>query len=199
MNKHKISSKTFTMPKQLFVLSAPSGGGKTTVARHLLATFPDMKFSVSATTRAQRPGEEHGRDYFFLSKDEFAERINQGDLLEYEVIFGNYYGTLRSEVKRILDSGGIMIFDVDVKGALSLRTAFPEETLLMFIAPPSMDALEKRLRSRQTESAEQIALRLERAAMEMQSVEFFDEVIINDILPVTLDRAELVVREHIGQ
>lgn len=198
MNKHKISSKTFTMPKQLFVLSAPSGGGKTTVARHLLATFPDMKFSVSATTRAQRPGEEHGRDYFFLSKDEFAERINQGDLLEYEVIFGNYYGTLRSEVKRILDSGGIMIFDVDVKGALSLHTAFPEETLLMFIAPPSMDALEKRLRSRQTESAEQIALRLERAAMEMQSVEFFDEVIINDILPVTLDRAELVVREHIG-
>lgn len=186
------------MPKQLFVLSAPSGGGKTTVARHLLATFPDMKFSVSATTRAQRPGEEHGRDYFFLTKDEFAERINQGDLLEYEVIFGNYYGTLRSEVKRILDSGGIMIFDVDVKGALSLRTAFPEETLLMFIAPPSMDALENRLRSRQTESAEQIALRLERAAMEMQSVEFFDEVIINDILPVTLERAELVVREHIG-
>lgn len=90
-----------------------------------------------------------------------------------------------------------MIFDVDVKGALSLRTAFPEETLLMFIAPPSMDALEKRLRSRQTESAEQIALRLERAAMEMQSVEFFDEVIINDILPVTLERAEYVVREHI--
>ncbi|MBK9248876.1 MAG: guanylate kinase [Ignavibacteria bacterium] len=185
------------MPKQLFVLSAPSGGGKTTVARHLLATFPNLRFSVSATTRMQRPGEIHGKDYFFLSKDEFSIRINQGDLLEYEVIFGNYYGTLRSEVRRILESGESMIFDVDVKGALSLRRAFPDESLLMFIAPPSMDALEKRLRSRQTESAEQIALRLERAAMEMQSVDFFDEVIINDILTQTLDRAEEVVRMHI--
>ncbi len=183
--------------KQLIVLSAPSGGGKTTVARHLLSTFPAMRFSVSATTRPQRPGEEEGKDYFFLTREEFTKRIENNDLLEYEVIFGNMYGTLRSEIQKTLDNGDSMIFDVDVKGALSLRTAFPKETLLMFIAPPSMEALEQRLRFRQTETAEQIALRLERAAMEMQSADLFDTVIINDDLATTLRIAEDTVRKNI--
>lgn len=183
--------------KQLVVLSAPSGAGKTTVAKHLLATFPSLRFSVSATTRPQRPGEVNGRDYFFLTKEDFAKKIEHNDLLEYEMIFGNLYGTLRSEIQKSMDKGDVVIFDVDVKGALSLRNAFPKETLLLFIAPPCMETLEQRLRNRHTETSEQIAQRLERASMEMQSSLLFDAVIINDNLETTLQAAEDIVRNNI--
>lgn len=180
--------------KQLIVLSAPSGGGKTTVARRLLEVYPQLRFSVSATTRQMRPGETHGKDYFFLSREEFLRRIDEGDLLEYEEIFGNLYGTLRSEVERSLHDGVPLIFDVDVKGALSVRKAFPDDTLLMFISPPDMAILEQRLRARSTESDEQIRLRLARAAMEMQYIGQFDIVIINDDLQKTLLAAEQAVQ-----
>lgn len=180
--------------KQLIVLSAPSGGGKTTVARRLLEAYPQLRFSVSATTRQMRPGETHGKDYFFLSHEEFLRRIDEGDLLEYEEIFGNLYGTLRSEVERSLHDGVPLIFDVDVKGALSVRKAFPDDTLLMFISPPDMAILEQRLRARSTESDEQIRLRLARAAMEMQYIGQFDIVIINDDLQKTLLAAEQAVQ-----
>jgi guanylate kinase len=177
--------------KQLIVLSAPSGGGKTTVAKHLFTVFPQLTFSVSATTRHIRPGEVDGKDYYFLSHEEFQQKIAAGDLLEYEVIFDNYYGTLKSSVQRALDRGEVMVFDVDVKGALSLRKAFPDDTVLIFITPPTMDELEKRLRSRRTESEEQISLRLERAAMEMEQCSEFDKVIVNDKLSETLHEAEI--------
>ena len=180
--------------RQLIVLSAPSGGGKTTVARHLFTIFPQLRFSVSATTRHIRPGEVHGKDYYFLSRSEFEQRISEGDLLEYEEIFGNLYGTLRSVVQQTLDNGYIMVFDVDVKGALSLRKAFPDDTVLIFITPPDMEELEKRLRSRKTESDEQIRLRLERAAMEMDMKSQFDIVIVNDVLDETLHIAENYMR-----
>lgn len=180
--------------KQLIVLSAPSGGGKTTVARHLFSTFPQLRFSVSATTRHIRPGEVNGKDYYFLTREEFEKKIAEGDLLEYEEIFGNLYGTLRSSVKQTLEQGEYMVFDVDVKGALSLRRAFPDDTVLIFITPPSMDELEHRLRSRRTETDEQIAMRLERAAMEMEMCDEFDLVIVNDVLAKTLHTAENFVR-----
>ena len=122
------------MKKQLIVLSAPSGSGKTTVARHLLTKFPALEFSVSATTRGIRPNEVGGRDYHFLTREEFRAAIERGDLIEYEEIFGNYYGTLRSQVQAAIDRGAHVVFDVDVKGALSLLHAFPEDTLLIFIA-----------------------------------------------------------------
>lgn len=180
--------------KHLIVLSAPSGAGKTTVARHLLSVLPHARFSVSATTRSRRPNEEHGKDYFFLSREEFEQRIAAGDLIEYEEIFGNFYGTLRSEIQAALDAGDIMIFDVDVKGALSLQRAFPDDSLLVFIAPPSRDELERRLRARSTESEEQLSLRLQRADMELALQERFDAVIINDQLAPTLAAAEDLVR-----
>lgn len=183
--------------KQLIVLSAPSGGGKTTVAKHLFTVFPHLTFSVSATTRHIRPGEVDGKDYFFLSHSEFRQKIADGDLLEYEEIFGNYYGTLQSSVQSALNRGDIMVFDVDVKGALSLRRAFPDDTVLIFITPPTMEELEKRLRSRRTESEEQIALRLERAAMEMEQCSAFDKVIVNDKLEETLREAEHFLRNII--
>lgn len=181
------------MKKQLIVLSAPSGSGKTTVARHLLTRFPALEFSVSATTRGIRPNEVDGRDYRFLSRDEFRAAIERGDLIEYEEIFGNYYGTLRSQVQAALDRGAHVVFDVDVKGALSLLHAFPDDTLLIFIAPPSLEVLEERLRERRTETDEQISLRMARAEMEMGHRAEFAEVIVNDVLIETLARAEAIV------
>ncbi|MBX7156633.1 MAG: guanylate kinase [Candidatus Kapaibacterium sp.] len=183
--------------KRLIVLSAPSGAGKTTVARHLLRVLTNARFSVSATTRPMRPREVDGKDYFFLSKDEFEKRIQEQDLIEYEQIFGNYYGTLRSEVQRALDSDEIMIFDVDVKGAISLQKAFPDDTFLLFIAPPSKEELEHRLRSRSTESEEQLRMRLERVEMELEQQELFDAVIINDVLPETLAQSERLVKRQL--
>lgn len=183
--------------KHLIVLSAPSGAGKTTVARHLLSTFPQLRFSVSATTRSLRPGEVHGRDYFFLSRDDFRRAIEQEDLIEYEEIFGNYYGTLRSVVKDAVERGEFLVFDVDVKGALSLQRSFPDDTLLIFVAPPSLNALEERLTARHTETVEQIATRLSRAEMEMAHQEMFDVILVNSDLAATLERAEQLVRGHV--
>ena len=182
----------------LIVLSAPSGAGKTTVARHILEQFPRCEFSVSATTRSMRIGEEHGKDYFFHSRDEFLQKVDNGDLVEYEEIFGNYYGTLRSETDQRIQENRIVLFDVDVKGAVSLRDAYPKESLLLFIAPPDLDILGERLRSRRTESEEQIQQRLSRAAMEMEYMRHFDHIIINDKLDITLSKARGIVEEALS-
>ncbi len=182
------------MTKRLIVISAPSGAGKTTISRRILAAHPDILFSVSATTRAPRDGEVHGRDYFFLSREEFERRIAEGDLVEHEEIFGNLYGTLRSEVQRALDANRRMLFDIDVKGGLSLRRAFPADTVLVFIEPPSMEVLRARLEGRRSETPESIARRLQRAAMEMTEGSKFDHRIVND----DLDRAVANVEKVIG-
>jgi guanylate kinase len=183
------------MPKQLIVISAPSGAGKTTVARHLLQRFPQLRFSVSATTRPKRPGEVDGRDYFFWSREQFEQAIAGGELVEYEEIFGHLYGTLRSQVEQALSAGEFLLFDIDVKGALALRRAYPEQTFLIYVAPPSIEELERRLRQRGTESEEQIRRRLERAAMELQFQDHFDVVIRNEQLEQTLARAEQIVAQ----
>lgn len=184
------------MIRHLIVLSAPSGAGKTTVAKHLLGVFPYLSFSVSATTRSQRPGEVDGKDYFFLTRDEFRRRIENDDLIEYEEIFGNYYGTLKSVVQDSLRRGEYLVFDVDVKGALSLQRAFSTETLLLFVAPPNLETLAERLRSRRTESAEQVELRLARAEMELAHRDAFDVVLVNNDLATTLDSATDIVRSY---
>jgi guanylate kinase len=183
------------MPKQLIVISAPSGAGKTTVARHLLQRFPQLRFSVSAATRPKRPGEVDGRDYFFWSREQFEQAIARGELVEYEEIFGHLYGTLRSQVEQALSAGEFLLFDIDVKGALALRRAYPEQTFLIYVAPPSIEELERRLRQRGTESEEQIRRRLERAAMELQFQDHFDVVIRNEQLEQTLARAEQIVAQ----
>jgi guanylate kinase len=179
--------------KSLLALSSPSGGGKTTIARYLMTKHKDMRFSISATTRSKRPREEHGRDYYFISKYEFENKIKNNKLVEYEEIYGNYYGTLKSEVDRAIEAGEKLIFDIDVKGALSLRAAYPEESLLIFISPPSVEELERRLRGRSTESDEDISRRVSRAKMEMEYAEKFDYVVVNKVLKEAKEEIEYIV------
>src|ERR1043166_6684039 len=150
-----------TKPK-LFVISAPSGCGKTTIAREILKRHPEVVFSVSATTRKKREKEIHGKDYFFLAKEEFENKIRNGELIEWEEIYGDYYGTLKSEIDAGLNAGRSILFDVDVKGALSIKKKYPNDTVLIFIDPPSVEILTERLTNRKTEDPETIRKRLER-------------------------------------
>jgi guanylate kinase len=184
--------------KRLLVLSSPSGGGKTTVAKHLLSTFTNLRFSISATTRSKRPNEIDGKDYFYLSKEEFNEKVKNDELVEYEEIFGNYYGTLKSEISNSINSSFNLIFDVDVKGALSIKRAFPEESLLIFLSPPNKETLAKRLKGRETETENQINTRLQRAEMELSQADKFDFIIINDNLEQTLAKAEAITKEYLA-
>jgi guanylate kinase len=183
------------MPRHtLIVLSAPSGAGKTTIAREILSRHPaDVMFSVSATTRVQRPGERDGVDYYFVSHEKFEELIQGGALIEHEEIFGNYYGTPKSEVERARQMGKRLLFDIDVKGGLSIRKQFPSECLLIFIAPPDFTILESRLRARKTESAEIIERRLERAGMEMGMASEYDYIVVNDDLERAIEEVERII------
>jgi guanylate kinase len=181
------------MKKQLLILASPSGGGKSTIAKHLMAVHPDLKFSVSATTRSMRPGEVNGREYHFLTRDEFSKAIDNYEFVEYEEIFGNLYGTLKSVIDNSIHKGERLIFDIDVKGALSLKKIYPNESLHIFVAPPSLDILEQRLRNRKTESEEQINTRLQRAAMEMSLQSQFDFVVVNNNLELALAESEGIV------
>ena len=181
---------------RLIVISAPSGSGKTTIARAIMQKYPGILFSVSATTRNARAGELDGRDYFFLSKDEFQARVKAGDLVEWEEIYGNYYGTLKSEIDRALRRGSIMLFDVDVKGALSIKRTYPDDSLLIFIKPPSFEVLEERLLNRKTEDEATIRRRLDRVPMELEKGNEFDWQVVNDNLQTAINKVDTIIREH---
>jgi guanylate kinase len=181
----------------LIVISAPSGCGKTTIAKAILRKHPDMLFSVSATTRPIRDGEVNGKDYFFLSKQEFEERIHSGDLVEWEEIFGNYYGTLKSEVQRALEHNRVMLFDIDVKGALSIKQNFPDASVLIFIKPPSFEVLKKRLESRKTEGSAALKTRLDRVPMELGKENEFQFKVINDDLQKAIDEVDNIILKNI--
>jgi|SRR5581483_10390356 len=184
-------------PHALIVLSAPSGAGKTTIAHEILARHPaEVIFSVSATTRAMRPGERDGIDYYFVSREKFEQLISEGALIEYESIFGNYYGTPNSEVERARQMGKSLLFDIDVKGGLSIRRQFPRESLLIFIAPPDLKTLEARLRARKTESESTVQRRLERAQMEMSMAGEYDYVVVNDDLERAIQEVEGIIFGH---
>jgi guanylate kinase len=181
---------------KLIVISAPSGSGKTTIARAIMQKYPGMLFSVSATTRPPRAGEHEGRDYFFLSKEEFQRRVRMGDLVEWEEIYGDFYGTLKSEVDRALRQGTIMLFDVDVKGGLSIKKSYPDDSVLIFIRPPSVEALQQRLLNRKTEDEATIRRRLDRVPMELEKGNQFDWQVVNDDLQTAVNKVDEIIREH---
>ncbi len=181
---------------RLIVISAPSGSGKTTIARAIMQRYPRMLFSVSATTRQPRSGEVTGKDYFFLSKTEFQSRIKAGDLVEWEEIYGNYYGTLKSEVDRALGRGAVMLFDVDVKGGLSIKRVYPDDSLLIFIKPPSFEVLKERLMNRKTEDEATIRKRLDRVPMELERGNEFDWQVVNDDLQTAVNKVDEIIRQH---
>jgi guanylate kinase len=182
------------MPRgKLIVVSAPSGSGKTTIVKAVLAAHPGMLFSVSATTRPIRSGEADGMDYFFLTREEFERRIEAGQLVEWEEIYGDLYGTLKSEVERALSTGKAMLFDIDVKGALSIKRHHPHDAVLIFIRPPSLDALKSRLLNRRTEDEEALKRRLDRASMELNTASEFDYQVVNDDLQTAVAEINKIV------
>lgn len=181
----------------LVALSAPSGAGKTTIARALLEAMPGARFSISATTRARRQNETHGVDYYFFTREEFEARIAAGGMVEYEEIFGNYYGTLRSETERALHGSELLIFDIDVKGALSLKRLFPDEAVLIFIQPPSLEELRSRIEKRGANSPEDMENRLARAAWEMKQAANFDYTVVNDDLDRAIEDVISIVQSRL--
>lgn len=180
------------------IFSAPSGSGKTTLVKYCLEVFPQLSFSVTATTRALRGDEIHGKDYYFVSPEEFQEKIAENAFVEYEEVYKDkYYGTLKSEVERIWNSGKVVIFDVDVKGGISLKKYFGEKALSIFIMPPSIEELERRLISRATDDPETIRTRIEKAEHEMSFRNQFDKVVINTNLDEAKKDIEKLVRDFI--
>ncbi|MFI5170744.1 MAG: guanylate kinase [Chitinophagales bacterium] len=179
---------------KLIIITAPSGGGKTTIVKHLLQNTPGLAFSVSATTRPKRENETDGKDYYFLTLEEFRKKIDTEEFVEWEEVYpGKYYGTLKSELNRLWAAGKNIIFDVDVKGALNLKNQFPKRTISIFIKPPSIEVLIERLTKRATESPETLTARIERINYELTFEDQFDHVIINDKLDSSLSMAYTLV------
>ncbi len=182
---------------KLIVFSAPSGTGKSTIAKMVLERLPDIRFSVSATTRQKRSGEQEGINYYFLKKEDFEEKIRTGGFIEHEFFFGNYYGTLLDKTLEIIDAGNHILLDLDVKGALNLKRLFPENSLLLFLKPPSMDVLKQRLEERESEDEESLKVRLERARLELSYAERFDEVVVNDNLDKAVDTVTAIISKFL--
>lgn len=183
---------------KLIILVAPSGSGKTTIAGMLLEELDRVRFSVSATTRPRRPGEKDGVDYFFLSEEEFDERIRSDGFLEWEYYNGQRYGTLRSEVDKLMESGYFPLLDIEVKGALNVKKRYGEDSLAVFIRPPSLQALEERLLRRGTEDEKSLQGRLERAREELKYADRFDRVVVNDELDAAFRQVKEIVEQFIA-
>jgi guanylate kinase len=186
------------MPGKLIIFSAPSGAGKSTLVQYLLGCNFDMEFSISATSRAPRGSEKHGVDYYFLSSEEFKQKIENQEFLEYEEVYaGCFYGTLRSEVDRITSKGKNIVFDVDVVGGLAIKKYYANRAIAIFIAPPSLEILHQRLKNRGTDSFEMIEKRISKADYELSFSNQFDKVIVNDDLEKAKKEAAEIIRQFL--
>lgn len=185
------------MAGKAIIFSAPSGSGKTTIVKHLLTNNPDLGFSISASTRDKRGRtEQHGKDYYFLTPDEFKKKIDNHEFIEWEEVYeGNFYGTLKSEIERIWSQGRNVIFDVDVKGGLNLKKYFGDKALAIFVKVPSLEVLKERLHDRGTESEESLSRRLFKAKFEMTFQDQFDVVLVNEKLDSSLEEAQRLYDE----
>ena len=192
--RHKIMKKG-----KLIVFSAPSGSGKTTIVRHLLSKEDlNLEFSISAASREPRGEEVNGKDYYFISTEAFKKHIKNEDFLEWEEVYrDNFYGTLKSEVERIWAKGKNVIFDIDVSGGLRIKHKFPEETLAVFVKPPSVDELKRRLKERSTESEDKINMRIAKASVELATAPQFDVIIKNYDLDIALEEAYQLVKNYV--
>lgn len=192
--------RTLSKKGKILVLVAPSGGGKTTMARRILDDFDQIRFSVSATTRAPRKGEKDGVNYHYISKEEFKEKIDNGDFLEWEEVYdGTLYGTLRKNVEKELEKGYFILLDIDVLGALNVKKIFEKDALAIFLQPPSIEILKERLQKRATDAQQDIQTRLERAKKEMAYANRFDHIIINDDLETAYSQIKKLVTNFIKQ
>jgi guanylate kinase len=188
------------MEGKLFIFSAPSGSGKTTIVRSLLEKDLSLEFSISATSRPKRENEVDGIDYYFLCVDDFKKKIENDEFVEWEEVYENrFYGTLKSELQRIWDKGRHVIFDVDVVGGLNIKKKYPKKALSVFVMPPNVEELEKRLILRSTDSAKDIETRIKKANEELTYADQFDIIIINDKLEDAIKESEVVVKKFINQ
>ena len=184
---------------KIIIITAPSGAGKSTITHYLIDKYPALSFSISAATRKPRGSEQDGVDYYFLSEEAFKQKINQDAFLEWEMVYeGKYYGTLRSELDRIWAAGKVPMLDIDVKGAIHVQQQFGDNCLSIFIEPPSVDELKKRLESRGTETPESLATRINKASYEISFSHRFTRSIVNDDLTKACEETEKVIKDFLG-
>lgn len=186
--------------QKILIITAPSGAGKTSITRHLMQRFSQLAFSISAATRSPRSNEVDGTDYYFMSDASFQEKIKNKEFAEWEMVYeGKYYGTLKTELERIWSNNQIPVLDIDVKGAIHVQKQYPINTLSLFIEPPSVDELKKRLESRGTETEQSLAARVNKATYEISFKTHFDKIIINEHLQKACEEAEKLVQNFIDE
>jgi len=185
--------------QKIIIITAPSGAGKTSITRHLLSQFPQLAFSVSAATRSARGYEKDGVDYYFISTQAFQHKIQENEFVEWEMVYeGKYYGTMKQELLRIWDKQQVPVLDIDVKGAIHVQQQYPDSSLSLFIEPPSVDELRRRLMSRGTETPESLQARVNKASFEISFKHQFNHIIVNDNLENACNRASELVRVFLG-